>query len=401
MIPFQRNNNNKPKCNQKLTASINLVSTTKKLVTTVNFLNKSINLIGSRSRPQHKIQTDLKRHLSNLQKYGNCLTIDVIPSLTIGNISYAVSRYTNNEQNATQDHSVIIYPSLASPSKRTRLSPREISSNNLPFPVVGMQYYPEEAMKILANNTTQSVSKKIKLMIEKGYTPIKKTAIYKLLSEYKSSGKVYDEWHISGRRPIITITKFDQSIDKYFDNTGRSITTRDIDTILNTTKQKICGEGALLNNRISTPSKYKYRMLSSYSNERLVRKVCMQKNEQRYTAESSTLSSICYLFTIATTHYLVGPPDTTILRPHLSNLSKGAALFTKLVSRANNNLPVRPLLPGLIISTDDFTLFVLKGKDNKSDGRYLVQKKSTGKQGGKNQYIQTILMVRTTSIICV
>ena len=50
-------------------------------------------------------------------------------------------------------------------------------------------------------------------MIENDYIPLKKTVIYKLLSEYKSSGKVYEEWHISGRRPIITITKLDQSID--------------------------------------------------------------------------------------------------------------------------------------------------------------------------------------------
>ena len=53
-------------------------------------------------------------------------------------------------------------------------------------------------MEILTNNITQTGSKKIKLMIEKGYISIKKTAIYKLLSEYKSTRKVYDEWHISG-----------------------------------------------------------------------------------------------------------------------------------------------------------------------------------------------------------
>ena len=93
-------------------------------------------------------------------------------------------------------------------------------------------------MNILSNDTTQSVSKKIKLMIEKGYTPIKKRSIYKLLSEYKSSGKIYDEWHIIGQKPIITITKCDLSIDKYFDNTGCAITTRDIEEIFNTVKKR-------------------------------------------------------------------------------------------------------------------------------------------------------------------
>ena len=120
-MPFQRNNNNKPKFNRKLTASIDLVSTTKKLVTTVNSLNKSIDLIGSRSRPQNQIQIDLIRHLSDLHEYGNYLITAVIPSLTTCNIAYAVSRHMNNKQNATQDHSVMKHPSSASLSKRTRL----------------------------------------------------------------------------------------------------------------------------------------------------------------------------------------------------------------------------------------------------------------------------------------
>ena len=66
-------------------------------------------------------------------------------------------------------------------------------------------------------------------MIEKYHIQIKKTAIYNFLSEYKSSEKVYDKWHINRQRPIITITKCDQSIEKYFDKTGRAMTTRDIE----------------------------------------------------------------------------------------------------------------------------------------------------------------------------
>ena len=61
-MPFQRNNNNKTNFNRKLTASIKLVRTTKKLATTVDLLNKSINLIGASLYPQNQIQTELKRH---------------------------------------------------------------------------------------------------------------------------------------------------------------------------------------------------------------------------------------------------------------------------------------------------------------------------------------------------
>ena len=152
-MPFQQNNNRKTNFNRKLTASISLVRTTNKLATTVNLLNKSINLIGVSLCLQNQIQTDLKRHVSNLHEYGGYLTTAVIPSLITGNIAYDVSR-NMNKKNATQDHSVMIYPSSVSPSKRARLSPMVILSNNLPFPVSGTQNSPEEAMNILANNTT-------------------------------------------------------------------------------------------------------------------------------------------------------------------------------------------------------------------------------------------------------
>ena len=44
-----------------------------------------------------------------------------------------------------------------------------------------------------------------------------------------------------------------------------------------------------------------------------------------------------------------------------NRLSKGAHKLTKLVSIANNNAPIYNVLPGLITSTDDTTVFVFKG----------------------------------------
>ena len=124
-------------------------------------------------------------------------------------------------------------------------------------------------------------------------------------------------------------------------------------------------------------------MLSTYNSEITVRTKCMQKNEQQFTTKNSVLSSICYLFIITTIYYLIRPHNTNIECVPSSNLSKGAALFSNLVSMVNNNLPVQPLLPGLITSTDDYTTFVFKGKAHSSDGWYLLKKDNTGKQGSK------------------
>ena len=100
-------------------------------------------------------------------------------------------------------------------------------------------------------------------------------------------------------------------------------------------------------------------------------------------AEVSLLSSIYYLFTIATSHHLIGAPDTPLHRVPLQKISKGTTQLTQLMRVVNNKLHVRLLLPGPITSTADSTLFVFKVKANNVNGWYLVSKKDTGKKYGK------------------
>ena len=125
-MPSQRNNNKQPISNSKLTASIKLARTTKKLTTTIDLINTYISIISSRSRKQNQIRTDLKRYITNLAECGRCLSTQVIPSLTIGNMRYALSRFTNIEQHTRPLHSVPTLRALTSPSKRPRLSSRSI-----------------------------------------------------------------------------------------------------------------------------------------------------------------------------------------------------------------------------------------------------------------------------------
>ena len=120
-----------------------------------------------------------------------------------------------------------------------------------------------------------------------------------------------------------------------------------------------------------------------------------QKTENRYIAENSILSTICYLFTVAVAHILIGVPDpkynTTI---KANKLTKGAQKLVRLVSIANNNAPIYNVLPGLITSTDDTTVFAFKGETKELEGWYLVDKKhnqskqssfSNGKGGTDNK----------------
>ena len=53
-------------------------------------------------------------------------------------------------------------------------------------------------------------------------------------------------------------------------------------------------------------------------------------------------------------------------------LIKGAFKLLDLVSQENNKADVRCVLPGLVTSTDDSTIFIFKGKSTHDEGWYLV-----------------------------
>ena len=104
-------------------------------------------------------------------------------------------------------------------------------------------------------------------------------------------------------------------------------------------------------------------------------------------------SSISYLFIIVTPHYLIESPDSLLHRVPLKYLSKGDVQLAQLMSTAKDNLPVLPLLLGLMKSTNDSNIFVFKEKANNSDKWYLVSEKNIGKNLVNNQYIKTALVV--------
>ena len=63
----------------------------------------------------------------------------------------------------------------------------------------------------------------------------------------------------------------------------------------------------------------------------------------------------------------------------------GALKLSEMISICNNNAPVYPVLPGLILFTDDSTVFVFKGKAENLDGWYLLQSTKKATVQGANQ----------------
>ena len=111
-----------------------------------------------------------------------------------------------------------------------------------------------------------------------------------------------------------------------------------------------------------------YTYLSAVDKSKKILSKIQHKTDSQHITENSILSTISYLFTIAASHLIIGTCDPQYNIPSLSTATKGARDLVSLVSRANKNAPIYPVLPGLITSTDDTTVFVFKGTAKESKG---------------------------------
>ena len=121
-----------------------------------------------------------------------------------------------------------------------------------------------------------------------------------------------------------------------------------------------------------------YKKLSACSNKRKYVSKVQQKTENRFIAENSVISTITYLFTVATTHLFIGKPSPKIHTYKLTDATPDAQLLASLVSRANNGVPIHHVLPAMVTSTDDTTVFVFRGASTKLEGWYLTESKLQG-----------------------
>ena len=103
----------------------------------------------------------------------------------------------------------------------------------IPIPLNGQYFTPTEAMTWLelpVRDTT--LHGKLKTMIRLKYVPIGKSRLYTLYKQYLLNGLCSKEWHISGRRPILSVTEINKSVEEHQRSTGRTITGTDLGSLL-------------------------------------------------------------------------------------------------------------------------------------------------------------------------
>ena len=77
------------------------------------------------------------------------------------------------------------------------------------------------------------------------------------------------------------------------------------------------------------------------------------KSSTRYTAENSLISAMALLGVVATTHYFVCDEGQLELKNEMREAPEGVKLLYKLVTDVYGSLPIYPVKPELLFSTDD------------------------------------------------
>ena len=66
------------------------------------------------------------------------------------------------------------------------------------------------------------------MMVQRKYVPISRSTVYTIFKKFKLTGYCPGEWHLEGRKPVMTVTSFNLKIEDHFKSSDCTITTPDI-----------------------------------------------------------------------------------------------------------------------------------------------------------------------------
>ena len=240
----------------------------------------------------------------------------------------------------------------------------------------------------------------INLMINKGFIPINKTSMYALLKQFKTQGYLnFDKWRDSnkpGPKPLIERKKLTGLVDQYAKATDGGCASSRLnleDSINQLAKEET---------QVRSGSKRKFDSLPVSSMDRVVNRVMglhkfnimntvSNKTQSRSAAEFSIRSAIAYMMVVLSSHFINAPPSPyhskhdditkTPVYKLISKLNKevlGANLIEKDI------LALTYILPNLITSTDECTLFISSQQINNKISWYFCVRPSLSNSPSKD-----------------
>ena len=237
--------------NNKVYASVRLLSTTKTIDNAVEYVQKTIQTLSYSSKKncqdKKSIIRSIQKDLSTISGCNTILESEIAPSLSCTSASdYCHKRIQSSgpDHLSHVDSAILITPERRSEPLRKKLSFIHTKKSTtsgyklIPIPLNGHYFTPIEAMNWLVKPVRDTtINEKIKTMMRLKYVPIEKSRLYTMYKEFLLSGNCSKQWHIKGRKPIPTVAALNDCVKVHQASNGRAVTGTDIQSILHKSRR--------------------------------------------------------------------------------------------------------------------------------------------------------------------
>jgi hypothetical protein len=288
---------------------------------------------------------------------------------------------------------------ITPPKKKLRVASRHDRRKSfddiiLPLPANGHEYRKPEVAMILSAYTkgTKEMAFAMNKMIDFKYVPCGIHTLCCLLAS-ATNGKqpVLDtDWIATGggRPPIASLDEIKTIASSMESQSGRVWSDSDLSRALSDNYMKkieASGFVSLTQPEFSRSSNRNYMALLSNQGNISISTSSSKKTTTRFAAENSLRASISNLALIGSTHFIPISSDDCNLREEIKSLPEPTKMLLNCVSDALGT-SVFPLLPELIVSTDDTTEYIFEGACEGQPKFVLATKSSIMKRGTNALY---------------
>lgn len=223
--------------------------------------------------------------------------------------------------------------------------------------------------------------------IEKRYVPVSYKQLMKKFNRFKANEFIHPDWLHDGRPTAIDPKKLNQKVAEKLEVQGQTVGPKMIKGLVADVRREDLVESGYVPIGITaelsdkTIGRYSTRVrveVPRADHEVRLTKHVMKKTNSRYTREQSLRSMDSFFNIVGAVHYRICPPFANTAK--IEDATEGAKWFYEAVKEANGGLDISPVLPGLITSTDDSTLYhCVEEKDDTAE--WVLVKGPTGSRG--------------------
>ena len=254
-------------------------------------------------------------------------------------------------------------------------------NSQIPKPINSV-YSKEEVIKILQrfDKNTPMRLQIIDKWVKEGLVPAKRAQIYSLLQKAKMGDTISGPWKTRGRPRLLGET----------DLNGNTISTEEISKMIkDKTEKKIISDGHVPISQSVEPHRttlVNYKALLAATEGISIAKSFTHKSNTRFTAENSLISAMSFLVLVACTHYNISLETSINVKNEISEAENGVKMIYDMVSFQNDNLPMFPVKPEYVFSTDDTVNYIFEGTEQKKDLFRLVSSSAISNSGTRSKY---------------